>query len=247
MKQELQERKLNIGLIGYGKMGKTIERLALGKGHTIGLKTSRNNPISENLDKLEKLDVAIEFTTPDAAVENLKILASKHIPTVCGSTAWLDQYEFVCQLFKSRNTPFLYASNFSIGVNILFSLNDHLARLMNSTPGYDASIFESHHVQKKDAPSGTAVSLANQIIEKVDGKSSWTLDRNPDNSALFIEAHREGDVKGLHEIKYVSEVDQIVIKHEAFNREGFASGALAAAQWIQGKNGIFSMKDVLSL
>ncbi|MBT8230625.1 MAG: 4-hydroxy-tetrahydrodipicolinate reductase [Bacteroidia bacterium] len=243
----MTQQKLNIGLIGYGKMGKTIEQLALNKGHHIVLKTSRTNPIEKNLDKLESLDVAIEFTAPGTAAKNLEVLSNNKVPTVCGSTAWLEKYEWVCANFEKNNTPFLYASNFSIGVNVFFSLNQHLARLMNLIPGYEISLFESHHIEKKDAPSGTAVSLADQIMKDVDRKSSWSLEDTGDMSTLHIEAHREGDVKGLHEIKYTSGVDQIVIKHEAFNREGFASGALLAAEWIQGKTGIYSMKDVLSL
>jgi len=243
-------KSLNIALIGYGKMGKTIENLALSKSHNIVLKSSSSNPLSSNQKRLSNVDVAIEFTGPDVAAENLEILANHGISTVCGSTAWLDDYDRISNLFKEMNAAFLYASNFSIGVNIFFSVNNHLAKLMNKLDAYDVNMTEAHHIQKKDAPSGTAVSLADQISANMARKSGWQLDTGKENipkSKIGIHSIREDDIKGMHKVDYISKIDQISIKHEAFSREGFASGALLAAEWISGKQGIYSMSDVLNI
>lgn len=243
-------KSLNIALIGYGKMGKTIENLALAKSHNIVLKTSSSNPLSTNQDLLSNVDVAIEFTGPDVAADNLEILANHGINTVCGSTAWLDAYDRICNHFKEKKAAFLYASNFSIGVNIFFSVNNHLAKLMNKLEEYEVKMTEAHHIQKKDAPSGTAVSLAEQITAQLDRKSSWQMqsgDERMGNSQIPIKAIREADIKGMHKVEYISKIDQISIMHEAFSREGFASGALLAAEWLYGKQGIFNMNDVLDI
>lgn len=243
----MQNKKLNIGLIGYGKMGKTIEKLAVDKTHTIGLKCTSANPLAQNLDILQEIDLAIEFTNPEKAAQNLKILAEHKIPTVCGSTGWLNEYDSICAQFNATGTPFLYASNFSVGVNVFFSLNKHLARLMDKLDSYGVQMMESHHLEKKDAPSGTAVSLAEGILDEMQRKQEWHLGTDDKANSIPIEAVREADVKGLHEIRYTNDVDQILIRHEAFSRIGFASGALLAAEWIYGRSGIFSMSDVLEI
>ncbi len=242
----MQSKKLKIALIGYGKMGKTIENLALKKSYEIALRTNRQNPLSNQLSALEGIDVAIEFTNPEIAPENLEFLAKNKIPTICGSTAWLDKFDYITELYKSNQTPFLYASNFSIGVNVFFALNKNLAKIMNSLGDYDIKIIESHHIGKKDAPSGTAISIAEQVISSIDRKSSWTKADTLSEDYIHIESIREADVKGMHEVIYNSSIDQISIKHEAFSREGFASGALTAAEWIIDKNGIFGMNDVFN-
>lgn len=241
-------KKLNIALVGYGKMGKTIEKLAIAKGHNISLKASSTHPLESLQDELKATDVAIEFTSPESALVNLELLAKNRTPTICGSTGWLNNFDKVSNQFKSVQTPFLYASNFSIGVNIFFAINRKLAQMMNHWPEYKASMVESHHVTKKDAPSGTAVSLAEDIISEHQNLNVWQLKSDSDSKdSLPITAIREADVKGMHEVQYKSEIDQIVIRHEAFSREGFASGALMAAEWIVGREGIFSMKDLLDL
>lgn len=243
-------KSLNIALIGYGKMGKTIENLAVAKSHNIVLKTSSSNPLSSNQNLLSNVDVAIEFTGPDIAAENLEILARNGVNTVCGSTAWLNDYDRICTLYKENNAALLYSSNFSIGVNIFFSVNQHLANLMNKLDAYDVKMTEAHHIEKKDAPSGTAVSLAEQITNNMERKSGWQLDTGSsslEKSKIPIKAIREADIKGMHKVDYISSIDQISIIHEAFSREGFASGALLAAEWISERKGVFSMSDVLKI
>ncbi len=241
----MQKNKLNIALIGYGNMGKIIEKLALQEGHSILLKTTSNNRLSQNIEKLNGVDVAIEFTSPHSAPQNLELLAKHRVPTICGSTAWLDEYERIIKLFEDADSAFLYASNFSIGVNIFFAVNKALAKLMDNHNQYIPTIYESHHIQKKDAPSGTAVSLAQQIINNLQRKSEWVLGGISEDVQLSISADRIGDVKGFHEIKYSSDIDKISISHEAFSREGFAAGALLSANFIQNKKGIFNFSDVL--
>jgi len=226
-------------------MGKTIEKLAITRNHDILLRISSSNVLELNEQNLSKLDVAIEFTNPDAAPNNLAILARNKVPTICGSTAWLDKFDEVSSQFKSNATPFLYASNFSIGVNIFFKVNKYLAELMNKYPTYDIGMTEVHHIEKKDAPSGTAVTLAEQIIEKVERKKEWVKKASVDPSQIDIISIREKDVKGTHTINYSSQIDNISITHEAHKRDGFAMGALLAAEWIQGKQGIFDFDDVL--
>jgi len=241
----MQSNKLNIGLIGYGKMGKTIEKLAASKGHNIILRISSSNALELNAKNLKSLDVAIEFTNPDAAPKNLEILAENKIPTVCGSTAWLHDYDRICNLYQENQTPFLYASNFSIGVNIFFKLNRYLAQLMNVYSAYDVNMLEVHHTEKKDAPSGTAVTLAETVITTLDRKEKWVNDQSTENKNLDIISERKADVKGTHVINYTSQIDDISIAHIAHSRDGFASGALLASEWIQNKKGIFSFEDVM--
>ncbi len=243
----MQQNKLNIGLIGYGKMGKIIEKLAIKRGHDISMRISSDNNYDFNAATLKEIDVAIEFSTPDSAPENLLKLAKYKIPTICGTTAWLEKYDTVEQAFKDKNGSFIYASNFSVGVNAFFAVNKYLATIMNGLTEYDVKMVESHHISKKDAPSGTAVTLADQIIEKVIRKSTWENQETDNINSIEINSVREGDVKGMHSISYVSPIDQIQIKHEAFSREGFALGAIMAAEWLHNKKGIYTMQDVLSL
>ncbi len=232
---------MKIALLGYGKMGKTIEKLALEKGDTIvALVTS-----SKDLIKLKGADVAIDFSVPDAAVTNITACFEQGIPVVSGTTGWLDDYDTVLNLCKSRNGSFIYASNFSIGVNLFFELNRKLAQMMSKYGNYNVSIEEIHHTQKLDAPSGTAISLAKDIIEE-SHYTNWKLDSASEDE-IAIKALREEEVKGTHTVLYTSPIDTISIKHEAHSREGFAMGALLAAAWLKDKKGIYSMKDVLSL
>lgn len=237
--------KLNIGLIGYGKMGKTIEKLATQRNHEIILRISSSNILELSGPNIKALDVAIEFSRPESAINNLTLLAENKVPTICGTTGWLDSYDSIKEKFQAHDTPFLYASNFSIGVNILFMINQKLATIMNQFPEYDVEITESHHIGKKDAPSGTAITIADQIIEKVDRKSKWNNSEKSDPTALNIHSIREADVKGYHQINYTSKIDRLSLAHEAYSREGFAMGALTSAEWIVDKKGIFGFQDVM--
>lgn len=231
-----------IALIGYGKMGKAIEKIAQSQGHQIVARIDHRDDF-----ELNGAEVAIEFSQPEAAYSNLNKCLSTGTPVVCGTTGWLDSYHEICQLTTQNDTGFLYASNFSIGVNLFFALNARLAQLMSSHTQYKASMSETHHIYKLDAPSGTAITLAEGIIENTP-HTRWHLSTDPASAAsLPIVAYREGEVPGTHEINYDSEVDSIQIRHTAHSREGFASGALAAALWLVGKKGVYSMKDVLNI
>lgn len=235
---------MKIALLGYGKMGKEIEKIALSRNHEIILK--KNNDTS--FDGLEHADVAIDFSTPSSAVENIKTSINRGIPVVCGTTGWLDNYDEIVAYTQEKKGSFLYGSNFSVGVNIFFKLNEYLAKLMAKYPEYQLKIEEIHHTQKIDAPSGTAISLANQIIKNSD-YSDWKLLENQEieSKSIPVKAIREEGVPGTHTVDYQSSIDTIQIKHIAHNRKGFALGAVLAAEWILGKKGIFSMQDVLSL
>ncbi len=232
---------MKIALLGYGKMGKTIERLALEKGHEIIVRISST---SESID-FSGADVAIEFSSPEVAVKHLKAAFHQNVPIVCGTTGWLEHYVEILDNCKSCNGSFIYASNFSVGVNIFFELNVQLAKMMAKHPEYMASLEEIHHTQKKDAPSGTAITLAEGIISN-SKYSNWNME-NISESEIPITAKRIDDVKGTHSITYASEIDTISIKHEAHSRDGFALGAILAADWLLGKKGVFTMKDVLEL
>lgn len=232
---------MKIGLFGYGKMGKMIEQIALDRGHSIVAKI--DDP-SQDVDYVS-MDVAIDFSTPEAAFENITKCFKNNVPVISGTTGWLDKYSDAIKICEDNKSAFIYASNFSLGVNIFFELNKQLAKMMAGLAQYNVSMEEIHHTQKLDAPSGTAITLAEGIIENT-AYENWKLDES-DNKTISIKSIREGMVPGTHSIAYASSVDTIEIKHEAHNREGFALGAVIASEWIQGKTGVFSMKDVLNL
>jgi len=236
---------MRIALIGYGKMGKTIERIALSRGHEIVIKIDLDNGFELTPENLSKADVAIEFTGPSSAAANLLKCAESGIGVVCGSTGWLEQYAEVEKAFQKSGSPFIYASNFSIGVNIFFELNKKLARLMASRPEYGVEMREIHHTQKKDAPSGTAITLAEQILAEIPVLKDWVNRPGQNPAELPILSERVDPAPGTHEVRYYSTVDDIEIIHTAHSREGFAAGAVLAAEFIKGKKGIFSMKEVL--
>ncbi len=231
---------MNIALLGYGKMGKTIEKIAIDRGHTIVIKTS----LEDGYD-ITKADVAIDFSVPNAAFFNIVNCFKHGIPVISGTTGWLHNYDKAVEFCNKEEGAFLYASNFSLGVNIFFELNKKLSKLMERLPQYKVCVEEIHHTQKLDAPSGTAITLANEIIKNSE-YTSWTLDE-PKAKELGITAKRIENVPGTHEISYESNVDSIQIKHTAHSREGFALGAVVAAEWIHGKKGIYTMKDVLNI
>ncbi|MCE3283563.1 MAG: 4-hydroxy-tetrahydrodipicolinate reductase [Chitinophagaceae bacterium] len=238
---------MKIALIGYGKMGKAIETIALGKGHEVVLRIDMDNQHEFTADNLSRADVAIEFTGPHSAVDNLKKLFDFGVAVVSGSTGWLERWEEVKQYCESKNGSFIYASNFSIGVNLFFELNTYLARLMKDHPAYEVSMEEIHHTQKKDAPSGTAITLAEQVLQHIQGKKQWANEPTGKKEDLLITSKRIDPAPGTHSIKYSSEVDDIEIIHTAHSRVGFAGGAVAAAEFLNGKKGIYTMKDVLGL
>jgi len=235
---------MNLAIIGYGKMGKMIEQLATKKGHTTGLIIDINNTQDLNAENLKNIDCAIEFTTPQTAVQNFMVCFEHHVPVVSGTTGWLDQMETIKNECNKNNGAFFYASNFSLGVNILFKVNQYLANIMKNFEAYDITIDETHHIHKLDKPSGTAITLAKQIIEKIPKKQQWSLNRDSDND-LQITSHREGEVVGIHKVTYTSPIDSITIAHEAFSREGFANGAIMAAEFLKDKHGCFGMNDLL--
>lgn len=232
---------MKIALLGYGKMGKEIEKIALERGHEIVLRKTEENDFSG----LENAEVAIDFSIPTAAIENISTCFNHNIPVISGTTGWLENYQDMVALCNEKNGAFLYGSNFSVGVNLFFELNTYLAKLMAKVKEYNVSMEEIHHTQKLDAPSGTAISLAEGIFKETN-YNAWSLE-NPLENEIHIDAKRIADVPGTHSVFYKSKVDEIEIKHTAFNRQGFALGAVVAAEWILGKKGIFSMKDVLSL
>ncbi len=232
---------MNIALLGYGKMGKAIEKFALEKGHKIVLKTDSNTKIFN----LEKIDIAIDFSIPTTAFNNIKTCLESNVPIISGTTGWLDKYDEIVSLCKEKNGSFIYASNFSLGVNLFFELNNKLAKLMKDYK-YNVSLEEIHHTQKLDAPSGTAITLAKPILENFN-KEKWVLGVTNSNKELLIEAKRIENVPGTHIVTYESEIDKIEIKHTAKSRDGFALGAIIAAEWLVDKKGVFTMKDVLGL
>ncbi|WP_298287017.1 4-hydroxy-tetrahydrodipicolinate reductase [uncultured Lutibacter sp.] len=233
---------MKIALLGYGRMGKTIEQIALQKGHEIVLKVDEN---TKNYD-ITIADVAIDFSIPSVAFKNITNCFKNNVPVVSGTTGWLAKFEEAKTICKQQKGAFIYASNYSLGVNIFFELNNYLAKMMHHLDDYQISLEEIHHTKKLDAPSGTAITLAEDII-KHSSKNSWTLDVTNNETELPIVAKRIDDVPGTHSIKYKSKVDTIDIKHTAHNRDGFALGAVVAAEWLVGKTGVFTMKDVLGL
>lgn len=232
---------MKIALLGYGKMGKVIERIALERGHKIVLKKDHDS----SFEGLENADVAIDFSVPDSAVENISACLNKGIPVISGTTGWLTDYPKMVELCNAKNGSFIYGSNFSLGVNVFFELNEYLAKMMGNLKQYNVSMEEIHHTQKLDAPSGTAITLAEGVIKHTD-YANWTLE-TPISNEIHIEAKRIENIPGTHSVFYDSEVDQIEIKHTAHSREGFALGAVIAAEWLVGKKGVFTMKDVLGL
>ncbi|WP_347052793.1 4-hydroxy-tetrahydrodipicolinate reductase [Flavobacterium olei] len=241
---------MKIALLGYGKMGKVIERIALERGHEIVLKKDEFNAY----DGLSTADVAIDFSVPSAAVNNISASFNANVPVVSGTTGWLEHYDEMITLCNEKKGGFISSSNFSLGVNVFFGLNEYLAKIMRQFDSYKVSMEEIHHIHKLDAPSGTAISLAQGVIENSD-YNNWTLADGKANEStdkeqtkqITIEAKRIGEVPGTHTVNYDSAIDSIEIKHTAHNREGFALGAVIAAEWLAGKQGIFTMKDVLNL
>tara|TARA_R110001606_G_scaffold146555_1_gene286527 strand:+ start:1132 stop:1833 length:702 start_codon:yes stop_codon:yes gene_type:complete len=232
---------MNIALFGYGKMGKMIEKIALKRNHTIVAKID----LDVTDINFSEIDVAIDFSMPNAAFGNIKNCLEHNVPIISGTTGWLKDYQKAVELCKKNNGAFIYASNFSLGVNLFFELNSYLAKLMASQDQYKVAMEEIHHTQKLDAPSGTAITLAEGVIDNTD-YTNWKLDSAGERE-IPITAKRIADTPGTHTVSYVSEVDSIEIKHTAHNREGFALGAVIAAEWIDGKTGVFTMKDVLNL
>jgi len=237
---------MKIALIGYGKMGKAIEAVALEKGHEIVLKITSINKEECTPAHLQLSDVIIEFTNPESAPDNLIKCYEAGVPVVCGSTGWLEKWNEIEACRREKNGSLLFASNFSVGVNIFFELNKRLASLMNNRPEYDVSIEEIHHTQKKDAPSGTAITLAEGVLKNNQQKEKWVLGKSENNNELSISSKRIDPAPGTHIITYESLIDTIEIKHTAHSRVGFASGAVLAAEFLKDKNGVFEMKHVLS-
>lgn len=236
---------MKIALIGYGKMGKTIEQVAVSRGHQIVLKIDLENSDALNKENLSAVDVAIEFTGPHTAFENVLKCIQFQTPVVCGSTGWLNHISEIEQSCNKHEGSFIYASNFSVGVHIFFELNKKLAQLMDGQTQYDIRIKEIHHTQKKDAPSGTAITLAEDLLANNAQKNKWVSKQSNAPNELVITSERIDPYPGLHEVSYQSEIDEIVISHNAHNRNGFALGAVLAAEYIHNKKGIFTMKDVL--
>lgn len=232
---------MKIALLGYGKMGQAIEKIALSRGHVIVLRKTSD----ATYEGLENADVAIDFSIPSAAVSNIKTCFDTNVPVICGTTGWLSEYQDMVALCEKKKAAFIYGSNFSLGVNLFFQVNSYLAKLMSKFEQYKVRMEEIHHTQKLDSPSGTAITLANDIIAH-SKYSKWVLS-DAKSDELPIDAKRIENVPGTHTIVYDSDVDSIEVKHTAHNREGFALGAVLAAEWIVGKTGVFSMKDVLEL
>lgn len=235
---------MNIALLGYGKMGKEIEAIALQKNHQIVLKVDERNASTIKPEDLKKADVAIEFSTPHTVLKNIALCFDAQLPVVVGTTGWYDAFEEVKKQCAEKNGSLFYATNFSVGVNLFFKLNKYLAHLLNNYEEYEVSMEEIHHIHKLDKPSGTAITLANQIIENLDRKKAWSITEK-NSETLFIKDVREGEVPGTHIIKYHSAIDDIEIMHKAHNRKGFANGAVIAAEFIVGKKGIFNMGDII--
>ncbi len=239
---------MKIALLGYGKMGKTIEEIAKTQQNLdIVLIIDKHNLHDLTKENLQKADVVIEFTTPQTAVQNMHTCINAGVPIVVGTTGWYENLEAVTEYVLANNGTLVHATNFSIGVNIFFEINKVLAEIMHDQPQYEVAIEETHHTQKLDAPSGTAITLAEKILSKLKNKNSWVNKKSELREELEIISHRIENVPGTHEVIYSSEADEIKLIHTAKSRKGFAEGALFAAKWIQGKKGIFTMKDVLGI
>jgi 4-hydroxy-tetrahydrodipicolinate reductase len=239
---------LNIGLFGYGKMGRAIEQLAPEYGVNIAWRINHENRAAATPEFLRQADVIIEFTRPEAAFENVMLCLQAGVPVVSGTTGWLEKLPEAQEFCKKNNRALVWASNFSVGVNLFFVLNTYLSKLMNERAEYTPSVTEIHHIHKLDAPSGTALTLVNEIIAKVKRTTGWTLEPSSQQAGeIPVSAIREGEVPGTHVVKWQSRMDEITIEHRAHSRTGFACGAILAAKWLAGKQGVFAMKDVLGL
>ena len=234
---------MNIALLGYGRMGQTIEKIAIKRGHNIVLKVDKD----DNDYDISKADVAIDFSIPSVAFGNISNCLNNNVPVISGTTGWLDDYDKAIDLCKKNKGAFIYASNYSLGVNIFFELNKTLAKMMSNLKQYNVTMEEIHHTKKLDAPSGTAISLAEDLIAQHGSYTKWDLDKTEDSDSIPIVAKRIEDVPGTHTVDYESEVDTIHIEHVAHNRQGFALGAVIASEWIVGKTGVFTMNDVLNI
>ena len=237
---------MKIALLGYGKMGKAIESIALERGHEIGLKVDESNA-NYSASALQGHDVAIEFSRPETATANIGQCLAAQVPVVVGTTGWYHEFETIAEQVQQKQGSLFYATNFSVGVNLFFQINQRLAELMNDWSEYAVHMEEIHHVHKLDSPSGTAITLAEQITHRLDRKNAWSEGREATDHEINITSKREAEVPGTHSIQYRSGIDQITITHEAFNRKGFATGSVLAAEWILGKTGIFTMNDLLDL
>lgn len=237
---------MKIALLGYGKMGKEIEKISISRGHSVIIKMDEHNAKQTGKEELTQADVAIEFSTPQTAYENICKCFEAGIPVVVGTTGWYEKLVEISKPCNAGGHALFYAANFSIGVNLFFKLNEQLALMMNSQNGYEPSIEEVHHIHKKDAPSGTAITLAEGLLKHSKNKKKWVNKDSADPHSLSIISIREDEVPGTHTVKYSSSIDEIEIRHTAHNRQGFALGAVLAAEWIKGKKGIFGMQDLLS-
>ena len=238
---------MNIAIIGYGKMGKIIEKLAIQKEHSIVLKIDDSNLNELTVENLKKADVAIEFTGPKVAFGNISLCFDAGIPVVSGTTGWLDKFNEVKERCETEKQAFFYASNFSLGVNIFFKLNQQLAKIMNKFEGFNVSVDETHHSHKLDAPSGTAITIADDIISEVKRKENWVKEKTENDKQIAIKSFRIGEHPGEHTVTYSSNTENIAITHESKNREGLAQGALMAAEFIIGKTGVLGMNDLLNI
>ena len=238
---------MKIALLGYGKMGREIEQIALQRNHTVELIIDANNAVECTVEKLKQVDVAIEFSTPESAIPNIYKCFEANVAVVVGTTGWLNQLDEIKKIVAEKKQGLFYASNFSIGVHLFFKLNNYLANLMNHHPEYTVGIEEAHHVHKLDSPSGTAISLANQVIKNIPEKTKWVNHYTQKQEELQIISTRLEEVPGTHTVIYSSPVDEIEIIHTAHNRKGFATGAVLAAEWMRGKKGVFGMKELLSI
>ena len=238
---------MKIAIIGYGKMGKEIEKTAVERGHFVNLIIDINNMAEFTPENLISNDIAIEFTTPVSAPENILTCLSAGIPVVAGTTGWFNHLPEVEKKCIEMEGALFHSSNFSPGVNIMFAVNEYLAQIMNSFPGYNVSITETHHTQKLDAPSGTAITLADQIIKEIRRKKKWIPVKEDNPESVFVKSNRKGHIKGIHEVIYDSDIDYLSLTHYAKSRRGFALGAVMAAEFLQDKKGIFTMRDLLGI
>lgn len=237
---------MKLALIGYGKMGREIESMAHKRGIDVSMILDENNIDSVSPEEMSRAaDVAIEFSTPGSVVNNIYKCFEARVPVVVGTTGWYDHLPEVMEQQKRHNSGLFYATNFSIGVNVFFEMNKFLARMMNKYPDYDVSMEEQHHVHKKDSPSGTGITIAEGIIEHFSGKKKYSIKKTGSTEEIHIEVVRDGEIPGTHIVKYHSEIDDIVIKHIAHNRKGFALGAVLAAEYMNGKHGVYGMKDLM--